>query len=213
MVKRCIFFQVDNKVTRTTLLVPFCCLHWPRSCFTNCLLWLWKPHCICLEQNSIGKRPKDFEASDFPSCMLNNAHFFWNQSQKSKKFYDVRKSEDVQQAKWYTQKVLLLWGFCIPSFRAVAHAIDKQSGTCRRYLPLQGLYVASVKTTTYVCNRFDTSFCTKDHKTQLAISCNILLHQAARGEGKNSLRKRRDILVSDRDQQRSQSSFFIIIIT
>ena len=35
------------------------------------------------------------------------------------------------------------------------------------------------------------------------------LHQAARGEGKNSIRKRRDILVSDRDQQR----FFIIIIT
>ena len=36
-----------------------------------------------------------------------------------------------------------------------------------------------------------------------------LQHQAARGEGKDSLRKRRDILVSDRDQQR----FFIIIIT
>ena len=60
----------------------------------------------------------------------------------------------------------------------------------------------SVKTTTYVCNRFNTSFCTKDHKTHLAISCYTLLHQAARGEGKNSLRKRRDILVSDRNQQR-----------
>ena len=59
----------------------------------------------------------------------------------------------------------------------------------------------SVKTTTYVCNRFNT-FCTKDHKTHLAISCYTLLHQAARGEGKNSLRKRRDILVSDRNQQR-----------
>ena len=102
-----------------------------------------------------------------------------------------------------------LWRFCIPSFRAIAHAIDKQSGTCRRYLLLQGLYVPSVKTTTYVCNRFNTSFCTKDHKTHLAISCYTLLRQAARGEGKNSLRKRRDILVSDRDQQR----FFIIIIT
>ena len=70
-------------------------------------------------------------------------------------------------------------------------------------------YVPSVKTTTYVCNRFNTSFCTKDHKTHLAISCYTLLRQVARGEGKNSLRKRRDILVSDRDQQR----FFIIIIT
>ena len=108
----------------------------------------------------------------------------------------------------YAKGTFLLWGFCIPSFRAIAYAIDKQSGTCRRYLLLQGLYVPSVKTTTYVCNRFNT-FCTKDHKTDLAISCYTLLHQAQRGEGKNSLRKRRDILVSDRDQQR----FFIIIIT
>ena len=108
----------------------------------------------------------------------------------------------------YAKGTFLLWGFCIPSFRAIAYAIDKQSGTCRRYLLLQGLYVPSVKTTTYVCNRFNT-FCTKDHKTHLAISCYTLLHQAARGEGKNSFRKRRDILVSDRDEQR----FFIIIIT
>ena len=76
----------------------------------------------------------------------------------------------------------------IPSFRAIAYVIDTQSGTCRRYLQLQGLYVPSVKTT---------------------ISCYTLLHQAARGKGKNSLRKRRDILVSDRDQQR----FFVIIVT
>ena len=39
--------------------------------------------------DSIGKHPKDFEASGFPSCILNNTHFFWNQSQKSKKFHDV----------------------------------------------------------------------------------------------------------------------------
>ena len=52
-------------------------------------------------------------------------------------------------------------------------------------------------------------FCTKDHKIHLVISCYTLLHQAARGEGKNSLRKGKDILVSDRDQQR----FFIITIT
>ena len=110
----------------------------------------------------------------------------------------------------YAKGTFLLWGFCIPSFRAIAYAIDKQSGTCRRYLLLQVLYVPSVKTTTYVCNKFNTSFGTKnDHKKRLAISCYALLHQAARGEGKNSLRKRRGILVSDRDQQR----FFIIIIT
>ena len=97
----------------------------------------------------------------------------------------------------------------MPSFRAIAYVIGKQSGTCRRYLLPQGLYVPSVKTTTYVSNRFKTSFCTKNHKTHQAISCYTLLHQVARGEGKNSLRKRRNILVSDCDQQR----FCIIIIT
>ena len=50
----------------------------------------------------------------------------------------------------YAKITFLLKGFCIPSFRAIAYAIDKQSGTCRRYLLLQGLYVPSVKTTTYV---------------------------------------------------------------
>ena len=45
------------------------------------------------------KGPQDFEASGFPSCILNNTHFFWNQSRKSKKFHDLRKSRDVE--KWY----------------------------------------------------------------------------------------------------------------
>ena len=79
----------------------------------------------------------------------------------------------------------------------IAYAIDKQSGTCRRHLLLQGLYVPSVKPTRYVSSRFNTSFCTTDHKTHLAISCYTLLHQATRGEGKNSLREHKDILVSD----------------
>ena len=65
----------------------------------------------------------------------------------------------------YAKGTFLLWGFSIPSFRAIAYIIDKQSGGCRRYLLLQGLYVPSFKTTLYVCNRFSTSFCTKDHKT------------------------------------------------
>ena len=46
-------------------------------------------------------------------------------------------------------------------------------------------------------------------QTGLYPASHSLLHHAARGEGKNSLRKRRDLFVSDRDQQR----FFIIIIT
>ena len=60
-----------------------------------------------LEQNSIGKHPKDFEASGFTSCILNNTHFFSNQSQKSKTFHDVRKSRNVQQ--WYMLKVLFYY--------------------------------------------------------------------------------------------------------
>ena len=38
------------------------------------------------------------------------------------------------------------------------------------YRLLQGLYVPSVKTATYICNRFNTSFCARDHKTNQAIS-------------------------------------------
>ena len=59
--------------------------------------WLGRPHCICFEQISVGKRPKYFEASGFPCCILNNTHFFWNRSRKSKKkkMHDVRKSGDV----------------------------------------------------------------------------------------------------------------------
>ena len=52
----------------------------------------------------------------------------------------------------------------VSSFRALAYLIDKQSGKCRRYLLLQGLCAPSVKITTYVCNRFNTSFCTKTTK-------------------------------------------------
>ena len=65
----------------------------------------------------------------------------------------------------------------------------KNGGMCWRYLLLQGLCVPSVKTTTYVCNRFNASFHTKDHKMHQAISFYTLLHQFTRSEGKNSLRK------------------------
>ena len=46
----------------------------------------------------------------------------------------------------YAKCTFLLGEFCIPSFRAIPHVIDKQSGACWRYLLLQGLYVPSVKT-------------------------------------------------------------------
>ena len=65
----------------------------------------------------------------------------------------------------YAKATFLLWGFWIPSFRDIDYVIEKQSGACRRYLLLQGLYVPSVKATAYVCKSFNTSFCTEDHKT------------------------------------------------
>ena len=34
----------------------------------------------------------------------------------------------------------------------------------------KAISVPSVKTTTYVCNRFNTLFCARDHKTNQAIS-------------------------------------------
>ena len=141
--------------------------------------------------------------------ILNNTHFFETSRRNQKNFMMSGKMGRSANKMVYAKGTFLLWGFCVPSLRAIFYVIDKQSGTWRRYLLLQGLYVPSVKTTTYVCNRFNTSFCTKDHKTHLTISCYTLLQQAARGEGKNSWRKCRDVLVSDCDQQR----FFIIIIT
>ena len=66
----------------------------------------------------------------------------------------------------YPEGNFLQWGLFIPSFIT----IDKQSNICRRYLLLEGLCVPSVKTTAYVCKRFITSFCARDHKTNQAIS-------------------------------------------
>ena len=64
------------------------------------------------------------------------------------------------------QKVLFYYGDSLyQASELIAYVIDKQSGGFRRYFLLQGLYVPSFKTTTYVYNRFNTSFCTKDHKT------------------------------------------------
>ena len=88
---------------------------------------------------------------------------FLNQSQKSKKFYDVRKRGDVQQTKWYMQKLL----FYYEDFAYQASELKPMLSINK--VVHEGWYVPSVKTTTYICNRFNT-FCTKDHKTHLAIS-------------------------------------------
>ena len=70
----------------------------------------------------------------------------------------------------YLEGTFLWLESLIPSFKTIAYAVDKQSDICRRYLLLQGLCVPSVKTTTYVWNRFNTSFSARDYKTNQAIS-------------------------------------------
>ena len=70
----------------------------------------------------------------------------------------------------YPEGIFLWWGLFIPGFKTIAYVVDKQIYIWRRYLLLQGLCVPSVKTTTYICNRFNTSFCARDHKTNQAIS-------------------------------------------
>ena len=110
------------------------------------------------------------KASGFPCYILNNTHFFWNWSRKSKKLHDLGKSGDVSKQMVYPEGTFLWWGLFIPSFKSIACVVDKQNDICRGYLLLQGLCMPSVKTTTYACNRFDTSFFARDHKTNQAIS-------------------------------------------
>ena len=54
------------------------------------------------------------------------------------------------------------------------------------------------------------TFCFEKAKllVYVTITCYRLLHQTTRGEGKKSLRERRDIIVSDQNPQR----FFFIVL-
>ena len=63
-----------------------------------------------------------------------------------KKIHDVRKSGDVQQTKWYMQKVPFYdEDYVYPASRAITYVINKQSGTYREYVcqvsKLQHMYV------------------------------------------------------------------------
>ena len=112
----------------------------------------------------------------------------------------VWKSGNVQQTKWYMQKMRFV-------MRIVCIKLQSYS-LCYRQTKCYMQKIPCVKTIIYVCNRFSTSFCFKDQKTYQAISFYTLLHQATRGEGKNSLRKPGDFLVCHRD---AQIFYFIIL--
>ena len=109
--------------------------------------WLGRPHCICFEQISVGKRPKYFEASGFPCCILNNTHFFWNRSRKSKKKKCMMSGKVEMSAKKmvYPEGTFFSWGLWLPSLKTIAYVVDKQSDICRRYLQLQWLCATSVR--------------------------------------------------------------------
>ena len=185
------FLKFNNKVTRTTSLVSFCCLHWkPRPCFTNCLFLTLK--------TLLNMTPKTLK----PMAFIVIVTFFEISNGNKKKLWCQEKWESSASKMVYAEDTFLWWGSCTSSFRVRANVIEKQSGTCRKYLLLPGLCVSSFEITTYLCNRFNTSFCTKNHKIHQAIFCFTLQHQGSRGEGKYGLRKRRNILVSDCDLQR-----------
>ena len=87
--------------------------------------WLWGPHYICLEQISIGKRPKYFKASGFPCCILNNTHFFWNRSRQSKKFHHLKKSGDVSKQNGIPRRHLFM-------MRIIYSRLQNYSLCCRK---------------------------------------------------------------------------------
>ena len=137
-----------------------------------------------------------------PMAFIVIVTFFEISNGNKKKLWCQEKWESSASKMVYAEDTFLWWGSCTSSFRVRANVIEKQSGTCRKYLLLPGLCVSSFEITTYLCNRFNTSFCTKNHKIHQAIFCFTLQHQGSRGEGKYGLRKRRNILVSDCDLQR-----------
>ena len=79
--------------------------------------WLWRSHCICLEQISIGKRPKCFKASGFSRCILNNTHFFWNRSRKSKNFMIWGKMGTSANKMAYPEGTFLWWELFTQNYR------------------------------------------------------------------------------------------------
>ena len=106
------FLKFNNKVTRTTSLVPFCFLHWyPHLCLTNGLLLTSKTLLYMLRTELYRKASKDFEATGFRCYILNNTYFplllksFKKIPPPPPKKKVLSKSGDIQQTKWYMQKV------------------------------------------------------------------------------------------------------------
>ena len=107
------FLKFNNKITRATSLVTFCFLHWnSHLCLTNGLLLTSKTLLYMLRTELYRKASKDFQAADFHCYISNNTYF----PLLLKSFKEIppppppkkkvlSKSGDIQQTKWYMQKV------------------------------------------------------------------------------------------------------------
>ena len=93
--------------------------------------WLWRPHHICLEPISIGKRLKYFEASGFLCCILNNTLFFETDHGNQKNFMMSGKLRTSVKKMVYPEGTFLWWGLFVPSFKSIAYVVDKQRDVCR----------------------------------------------------------------------------------
>ena len=106
------FLKFNNKITRTISLVTFCFLHWnSHLCLTNGLLLTSKTLLYMLRTELYRKASKDFEATDF-HCYISNITYFPFLLKSFKEIPPpppkkkvLSKSGDIQQTKWYMQKV------------------------------------------------------------------------------------------------------------
>ena len=97
--------------------------------------------------------------------------FFWNRSRKSKKFHNVRKTGDVSKQNGISRRyILFMMRIIYTKLQTHSLCCRQTKGCMQKYFLLQGLCVPGVKTTTYVWNRFNTSFCVRDHQTNQTIS-------------------------------------------
>ena len=116
--------------------------------------WLWRVICICLEQNSIGKRHRALKMVSFLVAFEIIFNISKTGYRNKKKIIMSGKVEPSGNKMVYAKGTSLWWRLCIPGFRTIAYIVDKQSCICRKYFLLQGLCVTCAKTTIYVLNRF-----------------------------------------------------------
>ena len=69
----------------------------------------------------------------------------------------------------YPEGTFLWWRLFTPSFKPIAYIVDKQKEVCRNTFCYRD-YVCQVSKLQHICNRFNTSFYARNHKTNQAIS-------------------------------------------